>query len=356
MSIPYVVGQWVRGDRFYGRPALLREALEGSRDRHWIVGMRRVGKTSLLRQIEQLAFETPGGSVVPVVWDLQGSDEPDELDLGFHDALLDAESRLAEAGVAPPPPGPAAETIADLAGALRERGRKLLLLCDETEDLFGLLSREPDLAVPLERALTASGARVVLASSVRLAATAGSGPGAGLLAAFGTPAWLGPFDAGESRALLLQENLPPERRPELPEAAVRLLASRCGGHPFLLQLAAKRAVETGDAAQACERLARDPTVTHLCDVDLGLLESADRELLAGLSAGIETSPPPSPVHLARLRGLGLVRDGADGRPVPGNWFLGRHLAAQAPAPGERTSPPPGAPKSGQRKAPTRTDS
>ena len=91
MSIPYVVGQWVRGDRFYGRRALLREALEGSRDRLWVVGMRRVGKTSLLRQIEQLAGETPGGSVVPVVWDLQGSDEADELDLGLHDALLDAE-------------------------------------------------------------------------------------------------------------------------------------------------------------------------------------------------------------------------------------------------------------------------
>ena len=330
MSIPYVVGQWVRGHRFYDRRALLREALEGSRDRLWIVGMRRVGKTSLLRQIELLAGETPGGSVVPVVWDLQGSDEPDELDLGLHDALLDAESRLTEAGVAPLPPGPAAETIAGLAGALRERGRELLLLCDETEDLFGLLRREPDLARPLERALTASGARVVLASSVRLADSAKNGPGAGLLEAFGTPAWIGPFDAGDSRALLFQENLPAERRPELAEAAVELLASRCGGHPFLLQLAAKRAVETGDAAQACERLARDPTVTHLCDVDLGLLESADREILAGLAAGTATGPAPSPDPLARFRGLGLVRDGADGRPEPGNWFLGRHLAARAP--------------------------
>lgn len=328
MSIPYVVGQWVRGDRFYGRRALLEETLEGSRDRLWIVGMRRVGKTSLLRQIERLAGGTPGGSAVPVVWDLQGSDEPDELDLGLHDALLDAASRLTEAGVAPPPPGPAAETIAGLAGALRARDRRLLLLCDETEDLFGLLRREPDLAGPLERALTASGARVVLASSVRLLESAGDGPGAGLIAAFGAPAWLGPFDAGESRALLLQENLPAERRPGLGDAAVQLLASRCGGHPFLLQLAAKRAIEMGDAAEACERLARDPTVSHLCDVDLGLLESADRELLAGLAAGFETSPPPSPEHLARLLGLGLVRVGAHGRPEPGNWFLGRHLAAQ----------------------------
>ncbi len=331
MSIPYVVGQWVRGDRFYGRRTLLREALQGPRDRLWIVGMRRVGKTSLLRQIERLASETPGGTVVPVVWDLQGCDEPDELDLGFHDALLDAASRLTEAGVAPPPPGTAAETIAGLAGALRDRGRRLLLLCDETEDLFGLLRREPDLAGPLERAVTASGARVVLASSVRLAASAGSGRGAGLLAVFGPPAWLGPFVAAESRALLLQENLPAERQPELPEAALELLASRCGGHPFLLQLAAKRAVETGDAAQACERLAHDPTVTHLCDVDLGLLESADRELLAGLAAGVATGPPLYPERLARLRGLGLVRDGADGRPEPGNWFLGRHLAARAPS-------------------------
>lgn len=328
VPIPYVVGQWVRGDRFYGRHALLREALEGPRDRTWLVGMRRVGKTSLLRRVEQAAGSAPGGAFVPVVWDLQGSDEPDELDLGLHDALLDVESRLAGTGVELPPPGPAAETIADLAAALGERGRRLLVLCDEAEDLFALLRRHPELRGRLERALTASGVRVVLASSVRLADSTGNGSGDGLLAAFDAPAYLGPLDGDEARSLLRQENLPAERRPDLAEAAVELLATRCGGHPFLLQLAAKRAIELGDAEEACEMLAHDPTVTHLCDVDLGLLEDADRETLAGLAASSSRGPSRAAGRVSRLRELGLVRVGADGRAEPGNWFLARHLATE----------------------------
>ncbi|MCK5326565.1 MAG: winged helix-turn-helix domain-containing protein, partial [Woeseiaceae bacterium] len=32
LAIPYVVGQWVRGDRFYGRAAQIEEILEGHRN------------------------------------------------------------------------------------------------------------------------------------------------------------------------------------------------------------------------------------------------------------------------------------------------------------------------------------
>lgn len=331
MNIPYVVGQWVRGDRFYGRLALLRDVLEGGRDRIWVAGMRRVGKTSLLRQLELLAGEAPGGPFVPVVWDLQGSDEPGELDLGLHDALLDVEARLSEAGVELPAPGPAAETIAGLASALGERGRRLLLLCDEAEDLFALLRRSKELAASLESALTARESRVVLASSVRLFGRAGpvelaEKMGTGLLEAFGAPVWLGPLDADEARALLRQDRLPAERRPVLAEAALDLLTDRCGGHPFLLQIAAKRTVELGDAGEACEKLTSDQTVTRLCATDLGLLEEADREMVADIAAAIRRDGAYDSDRLARLRGLGLVREGVDGRPEPGNWFLSAYLA------------------------------
>ena len=69
------------------------------------------------------------------------------------------------------------------------------------------------------------------------------------------------------------------------------------------------------------------TVTHLCDVDLGLLEDADRETLAGLAAS-SRGPSRAAGRVSRLRELGLVRAGADGRAEPGNWFLARHLATE----------------------------
>ena len=51
---PYVVGQWVRGERFYGRSSLIDEILDGPRNSLWVLGTRRIGKTSLLKQLEYL--------------------------------------------------------------------------------------------------------------------------------------------------------------------------------------------------------------------------------------------------------------------------------------------------------------
>ena len=42
----------VRADNFFGRTAILREILEGERDCIWTVGARRVGQTSLLKELE----------------------------------------------------------------------------------------------------------------------------------------------------------------------------------------------------------------------------------------------------------------------------------------------------------------
>ena len=36
--LPYVVGPWVRGERFYGRGAQLSEVLEGPRESVWLLG------------------------------------------------------------------------------------------------------------------------------------------------------------------------------------------------------------------------------------------------------------------------------------------------------------------------------
>ena len=41
---PYVVGQWVRGESFYGREVLIREILQGKRNCLWILGTRRIGQ------------------------------------------------------------------------------------------------------------------------------------------------------------------------------------------------------------------------------------------------------------------------------------------------------------------------
>ena len=54
MRVPYVVGRWVRGANHYGRHRLIDYLLNIHDNAVWVVSTRRMGKTSLLRQIEYL--------------------------------------------------------------------------------------------------------------------------------------------------------------------------------------------------------------------------------------------------------------------------------------------------------------
>ena len=46
MRNPFIAGSWVRGDNFFGRSDTLREVLDGQRHAVWVLGARRLGKTS----------------------------------------------------------------------------------------------------------------------------------------------------------------------------------------------------------------------------------------------------------------------------------------------------------------------
>ena len=82
-AIPYVVGQWVRGTGFYGRGPQIAEVLEGPRNAIWLLGTRRIGKTSLLKQLEYLAASATEPVYFPVFWDFQGAENARELHLNF---------------------------------------------------------------------------------------------------------------------------------------------------------------------------------------------------------------------------------------------------------------------------------
>ena len=64
----------------------------------WLLGARRIGKTSLLKQLEHLTASSPEIGYFPLFWDLQGTESPEELHQDFSDALLDAEERLGRGG------------------------------------------------------------------------------------------------------------------------------------------------------------------------------------------------------------------------------------------------------------------
>ncbi len=346
---PFVVGQWVRGDRFYGRGALIEEILEGPRNSLWVLGTRRVGKTSLLKQLEHLT-SMDGQNYLPIFWDFQGADDPDELNFTFSDALLDAEERLDAIGVE------VSElqfedlftSMGKLRRRLRSLGRSLLLLCDEVEEILNLHRQDPALLRKLRRAMQSQdGVRSVLTSSVRLCDLAEQRDDTSpFLHGFSPPLYIAGLSDEEAMALVRQDNWPSPARPAIDEKDAVEICRRCDRHPYLTQLVCKRLIDTGDLEEACHQVASDRMISYFFSVDFDLLSVTEKTVLrliaeqgsateASLHAVMQADTADRDDALQRLENLGFIGCDDDRNYVLPSFFLRRwleDLAETEPAP------------------------
>ena len=340
---PYVVGQWVRGERFYGRTALIDEVLLGPRDFLWLLGTRRVGKTSLLKELERLATEASPQIYFPVYWDFQGADRPEELHQGFKEAVLDVEDRLEALGIA------AAELAGDdlfeSLGRLRRRirgtGLKLLLLCDEVEELIKLNQKDPALLRKLRRTIQSQdGQRSVLASSIKLWELADErGDTSPFLHGFVPPLYISRLTDDEAMALVRQTNLPADSRPRVDEVTALTICLHCDNHPYLLQLVGKRFLESGSIEDALSEVGADPMVSHFFEVDYEMLTPPEHRILSlladtqansrSIQEKIELGDPEMSSQLFRLEQLGYLRRNVERRYQLVNTFFRRWLSEKA---------------------------
>jgi RNA polymerase sigma factor (TIGR02999 family) len=298
-----------------------------------------MGKTSVLKQLEHVTAAGSQG-YVPLFWDFQGADVPEELHLSFHDALLDAEERLGELGVEVSAMDPADlfSSLGRVRRRVRSTGRRLLLLCDEVEELIELQAQDRSLLRKLRRALqSGEEVRAVLASTIRLWALAEQREDTSpFLHGFAPPIYLPPLTEAEGRALLRQEQLPAAERPELSATVVERLGLSCGHHPYLLQLVGKRYLELGEVEEALERVASDEMVSHFFAVDFEMLSPVERSILRAIgerparssgalekSLGLESSQLRG--GLQRLEGLGFLRRDPNRELVLANQFFRRWL-------------------------------
>lgn len=329
-------GQWVCGERFFGRENLLAEILEGPRNGVWLLGSRAVGKTSMLKQLEHLTADGARG-YLPVFWDLEGCDEPAALDGDFQDALRNAEDRLARLGLGVEVPAPEdfLAAIGRLRRALVARGMQLLLLLDEAEELIPLQAKSPALLRKLRRALLSQGGiRTVMASGARLWRLAeGSADTSPFLHGFAPPAYVGSLDDPAAIHLVRQALA---AGPEIAEAKLLEIARRGGHHPYLLQLLCAQLRQlrgspddAGTLDAAADAVGADATTRSLFAVDFELLAETEREILGSLAAGLE--PPEGPeaaAGLFHLERLGMLRRLAGGgseiaSPIFARWLRGR---------------------------------
>ncbi len=169
MRNPYVTGSYVTGSQHYGREDLLDYLLNGGSRACWVVGTRRIGKTSLLRQLELLA--RAGKRLVPLYWDMQGCNSFADLGRYLADAVRDRAEVFESLGVSQNllEEEDALALLVNLRRLVQRAGRELLLLCDETEVLVNIAAAEPEAMQRLHSQLTGGvGLRSVMASTRRI--------------------------------------------------------------------------------------------------------------------------------------------------------------------------------------------
>ena len=168
MRVPYTVGRWVRGEQHYGRQRLLNLLLTAPDNEYWVVGTRRMGKSSLLRQLEMMTDSHD--HYVPLLCDLQGCQTTQDLATELVFAIEDASQRFAQLGITP-------ETLRDLGAieilrtlqrAAADQGKQLLLLIDEAEALIHVAEQEGNWLARLRRVFQDHRQRTVITATKML--------------------------------------------------------------------------------------------------------------------------------------------------------------------------------------------
>lgn len=362
---PYVVGQWVRDERFYGRRELIDEILLGNRNCLWVLGTRRIGKTSLLKQLEHLTASAVKPRYFPLYWDFQGSEEAEDLNEGFREALLDAGDRLSSLGIAPAEldDDDLFSSMSRLRRELRARNLTLLLLGDEVEELVHIHEKDPRFLRRLRRVLQSpESIRTVFASTIRLWSLASEAATTSpFLNGFTPPLLMRGLADAEARSLVRQSQLPLGSRPKVDEPTTEAIRARCNNHPYLLQLLSERYLELGALDKAIEGVTADQMVSFFFGADLAMLTETERRILRIIdeqdAATSQTIRDKLALESASLQGglqrlehLGYIRRSAAGEYSLVNyffkqWFAGlpKERRGDNPAGGETTirSPRPG---------------
>ena len=133
----------------------------------WVVGTRRMGKTSLLRQLEWLLTTQENANFVPLFWDLQGSETKDDFDYELFLAVEDEMARFEALGVDVSAlyNRDAIQILRTLQRALRARGKQLLLLIDEAEAWISLAKNDYQALARLRKAFQSGGMRTIMTST-----------------------------------------------------------------------------------------------------------------------------------------------------------------------------------------------
>lgn len=286
MRNPYIVGGWVRGPAHYGRQALIDHLLTNTNTALWVVGTRRIGKTSLLRQIEFLTQDA--SPFVPLFFDLQGIGTADECNQELYYAMEDAVDRFAALGmsVSALADEDAATVLRILRRAATAANRQLLLLIDEPEALIALAKADTPYIQRIYKVMMAGpGIRVIMASTkglLRLNDLSAHWSTSPFLTSF-APRNLAGLDAASTAQLIRQEQS--DTPVTTSREQVAQIREVTGDHPYLVQILCQRLWQEDGTLRdvAPADLMVDEMLSGFFFNDFGTLSPGERRILLTVS-------------------------------------------------------------------------
>lgn len=337
MKNPFSAGRWVYGPRFFGRDELINDLLHTSEPCNWVIGKRRMGKTSLLRELERRINQNEDDRLA-LFWDIQGSYDPSGLFDSLYDAVEDSQDGYPEIWEPlefdlPEDHNSSTRLLKSLARVASGAGRKLVLLMDETEELMTVGKQDPGLLSKLRRFMqTNRNTLTIMVSSPRLERLGDSvdvmtSPFLHGFMAF----YLGNFKDPETDKLLETGISDASARAEI----LRLT----NGNPFQTQLIAKHYFEEPNLSEVLAQLETNPTINQTIEVNFNLLTEEEQQVLKAAHCGdgsFGDYEKPITMRLVRMGYLNL----AGGRHDVSSYFLKKwlsnNLMTEAEAPRKET--------------------
>ncbi len=332
---PYTIGGWVSGQRYYGHTDLRQYILLGSDNYIWVIGTRRVGKTSLLRQLDVQGRK----HYLPIYWDMQGCVSMEDLRDELLFALEDRASQLQKLGVNLDKLAreDAANMLRKVCRQAEKQSSRVLLLIDEPEPLIQLAQDDPKTVQRLRAAFQRPpNLRVVLASTktlISLQENTQEWPTSPFLSGF-APIYLNGLEREDAEKLMRQEQRNPVH--VSPEATVRI-HDYTGDHPYLLQWLCYHLYRPNHSLRLPQKgdIVLDAMLSTLFRLQFDQLSPAERRILlllaernhdaAKIASALKMKPTEVRMYLYVMTRLGYTRRLQNVTFAVGNRFLHRWL-------------------------------
>lgn len=327
---PFIVGDWIKRDEdFIGRTDLIRKYLAFDKQHYWLIGARRMGKTSLLRYLQRQFRKQE--KCLPLFWDVSGANSGYDLKLSFLDCLEAGESDFdrneIELDIAALEDESLLNILRRLSRECAKNSVRVYLLIDESEGLFTVAAQEPHFFNRFKAFILNNNIFYMI-----MASNHGLIPGSTLdtthfmapfLQAFLPPDFLPPWTQDEALALISRLKIDSETAERLIEYT--------GCLPFLVQILCFYFFDENDFDAAIKRIENESILDLFFRDDLQYFNQTDCNILAA----VERNEPLTHAQIQQLTGsellqskqylFHLTRLGFLTEKQPGEYYLSNHF-------------------------------